>query len=53
MNDGHRDTWSAPANGWPTFDADGRRIRDDLKGDCSVDCLERCAYPGQFTECST
>jgi hypothetical protein len=23
----------------------------ELTGDCSVDCLERCAYPGQFSEC--
>jgi hypothetical protein len=22
-----------------------------LVGDCSIDCLERCAYPGQFSEC--
>lgn len=26
---GHRDTWSAPAKGWPTFDADGRRLPDE------------------------
>jgi hypothetical protein len=24
---------------------------DGLTGDCSIDCLERCAYPGQFSEC--
>lgn len=23
-----------------------------LTGDCSIDCLEACAYPGQFSECS-
>lgn len=22
-----------------------------LTGDCSIDCLEQCAYPGQFSEC--
>jgi hypothetical protein len=22
-----------------------------LTGDCSIDCLEGCAYPGQFSEC--
>jgi len=23
-----------------------------LTGDCEIDCQERCAYPGQFSECS-
>ncbi len=27
MND-HRDSWGAPADGWPTFDADGKRVRE-------------------------
>jgi hypothetical protein len=22
-----------------------------VTGDCEVDCLERCAHPGQFSEC--
>jgi hypothetical protein len=26
-----RDTWGAPAAGWPTFDENGRRIRDDAE----------------------
>lgn len=28
-NDGHKDKFGAPGGGWPTFDKDGKRIRDD------------------------
>ncbi len=34
-------------DGW---DAWGDEV--PLTGDCSVDCLAACAYPGQFSECS-
>lgn len=27
-------------------------ITATLTGDCEIDCQERCAYPGQFSECS-
>jgi SAM-dependent methyltransferase len=30
-----------------------RKPRRKPTGDCSVDCLEGCAYPGQFSECSS
>jgi hypothetical protein len=30
----------------------GITVRRPLTGDCSEDCLDRCAYPGQFSECS-
>ncbi len=26
---GHRDTWPAPAGGWPTFDSNGKRVTND------------------------
>jgi hypothetical protein len=33
-------------------DAEATTHNDDtLSGDCEIDCQERCAYPGQFTEC--
>lgn len=28
-DDGHRDVWSAPTRGWPTFGLDGKRLPDD------------------------
>ena len=42
---------------WSTFDVDtampdrasSNRV---LTGDCEVDCVNGCAYPGQFSECS-
>ncbi len=27
--DGHEDTFGAPSKGWPTFDKNGKRIREE------------------------
>lgn len=34
--------------------SDGRATRNraaKLTGDCETDCVDGCAYPGQFSEC--
>ena len=31
----------------------GKRRAKRLTGDCSIDCLNACAYPGQFSECAS
>lgn len=35
---GHRDSWSAPAGGWPSFDAFGKRVTDESTIDDEYDC---------------
>lgn len=27
-DEGHRDSWSAPQSGWPTFGPDGKIVKD-------------------------
>jgi hypothetical protein len=33
-------------------DATSSRAAKELTGDCEIDCVDGCAYPGQFSECS-